>query len=144
MRTCSQVSRSWTVRARGGQAIAGMVLPRPSGSASQISPEVAAWCVAHPWPRNLRQLQGVIEAACDHARYEGTDRIEPRHLPESARLTLALRRGLDDAEKARRVTQALVVSEGRIGVAATPLNVHRNTVATLVRQYHLEGLVRRG
>lgn len=84
--------------------------------------------IAYDWPKNIRELRGVVERAVIHAGLRGKRTlIELRHLPD--RLLVA-----DGRSEARpKLSRDLVLKvlrdvDGNRTEAAKRLNVHRNTI----------------
>lgn len=81
----------------------------------------------YDWPRNVRELKGVVERAVLHAHADGERHITPKHLPERIRRTKT--HGCCRHELSpERVNAALEAANGNQTEAARRLGVHRNTV----------------
>jgi DNA-binding NtrC family response regulator len=88
----------------------------------------------YPWPRNVRELRGVIERAVIHAGCsDGVVLLRPGHLPDR------FHEPFDDSEWATPpLTRGLVENvlgevAGNQSEAARRLGVHRNTIARYLR-----------
>lgn len=97
-----------------------------------FGPDVVPALERLPWPGNLRDLKGAIEAAFLVGRRE--DLVRLRHFPADVLRGQAFRRHGDAAVNRHVVADALEQARGCASEAARLLGVHRNTVARYVRE----------
>lgn len=109
-------------------------------SGSRFTPAAFDALKEYDWPRNVRELQVVVERAailCDRPWIDRVDVVaaigagRPECAPSRARdaRPLSAKPGEDlTARRERRLLGALQASGGRVRVAATALGVSRNTV----------------
>jgi len=107
------------------------------GGPTCIGPSAAAALEAAPWPRNVRELEGVIADAYVLARADGSATIELRHLPEAFQQAPTFVRRGDPGQNRRAVAWALREAQGRYNLAARRLGVHPNTIASYARPMRL-------
>jgi DNA-binding NtrC family response regulator len=92
-----------------------------------FSPDVMPALEAAPWPGNLRELRGVVEAAYLHA--VGDTMVRFDHLPPHVRIAPRFKPHGDPSENARVVEWALWRTGNRIDRAAALIGAHRNTIS---------------
>ncbi len=135
----------------------GRVLDEEAGRAMQMSDEVEALLMSHPWPGNLRQLRHVLRTAsvlCDE------DCLELAHLPpslapagvdagasgdeadeaddEDAAGTEALSLNPIEANERQVLLQLLEAHRWNVSQVAKALGVSRNTLYRKFHRFHIE------
>ena len=95
---------------------------------------------AYAWPRNIRELERALAAACTLAR----ERIELEHLPEALRAVAPERVApppatLSDADRALRdeVAAALTRHNGNVAAVARELGKDRTQIRRWMRRFGL-------
>lgn len=112
------------------------------GEAARFTPSALAALMEYDWPRNVRELQAVVERAVILAERPLIDRTDVRdsiavswrqapavHTHPSVMPATIVRSVIDAAARRERsIIEALEASGGRVKVAATVLGVSPNTV----------------
>jgi transcriptional regulator with GAF, ATPase, and Fis domain len=115
------------------------------GRALRVSPDAVRALYAYAWPRNVRELERALAAACALAG----DRLELEHLPDLVRASappprLASPRGeLSDEDRALRDTLATALAQygGNVAAVARDLGKDRTQIRRWMRRF---GLARPG
>ena len=103
----------------------------------EVAAETYDLLTDYPWPRNVRELRGVIERAILHAGLERTViEVRPGHLPDRFHNPAAPGTAFDAPGRGLShslVEQVLKETGGNQSEAARRLGIHRNTVARYVK-----------
>ena len=91
----------------------------------------------YPWPGNVRQLRSVLEHAVAMGDGETIDADDLHLFTESLSLSEAPSLNLKELE-AWAIRQALKRTQGTITQAARLLGIHRDTLATKMKDYKIE------
>ncbi|MCW5802108.1 MAG: sigma 54-interacting transcriptional regulator [Deltaproteobacteria bacterium] len=122
--------------------LVAQLLDRASPSARiRMTPDVVRTLYAHAWPRNIRELERTLAAACALAR----DVIDLEHLPESVRASIPSPRVLtspgaltDDERRLRdQLAAALAEHAGNVAAVARALGKDRTQIRRWMRRFHL-------
>lgn len=100
--------------------------------ARELAREVVEALMVAAWPGNVRQLQGVLEAA--YLNSVGAPTIRLEHLPPGREWLPRFQPHGDWEGNLRAVRWALGKCGHQVGRAARLLNVHRNTLGPYVRK----------
>ncbi len=119
-------------------ALLARIAPR---RAIRLSPDAVRTIYAHAWPRNIRELERALAAAC--ALVE--DRIDLEHLPEAVRASAPNPRlttppgALTDEDRELRdaVAAALVRHDHNITAVARELGKDRTQIRRWIRRFNL-------
>lgn len=108
----------------------------------EVTAGALAAMAAHTWPGNIRELRNAVEHGVVMA---GTAPLAASHLPASVRgqgraadHPLDLREALGRVE-ASQVRRALIVAEGRRGLAAELLGISRKHLWELMKRHGIQG-----
>lgn len=113
-----------------------MGIPGPSA----IGKDALALLVVGLWEGNVRELEGVLQAAYQTARSDDAT-IRAEHLPDRLRHPLTWRHRGDLQQNLRAIATTLALSGGRVDLAAKALGVARSTLYhALTRMDRLAGV----
>ncbi len=124
--------------------------PRHPRAPRELSAKALDLIVSYAWPGNVRELLNALERALVLA--EGSDRIEPEHLPPTLRSASAPRAPREDPSagiipleelERQHIERALFLTSGNRTVAAEKLGISRATLHNKIKYYSLQDIGRR-